>query len=54
MSGKDLIESVVQSSKIARVLGARPPEGFNFEMFLDEKGRRSPSPRATAFRSSNG
>src|SRR5205085_10158631 len=24
MSGKDLIESVVQSSKIARILGARP------------------------------
>ena len=40
MSGKDLIESVVQSSKIARVLGARPPEGFNFELFLDENGER--------------
>jgi len=40
MSGKDLIESVVQSSKIARVLGARPPEGFNYEMFLDEKGEK--------------
>jgi len=40
MSGKDLIESVVQSSKIARILGARPPEGFNFELFLDENGER--------------
>jgi lysyl-tRNA synthetase, class I len=40
MSGKDLIESVVQSSKIARVLGGRPPEGFNFELFLDENGER--------------
>ena len=40
MSGKDLIESVVQSSKIARILGARPPEGFNYEMFLDEKGEK--------------
>jgi lysyl-tRNA synthetase class 1 len=40
MSGKDLIESVVQSSKITRVLGARPPEGFNFELFLDENGER--------------
>jgi lysyl-tRNA synthetase class 1 len=40
MSGKDLIDSVVQSSKIARVLGGRPPEGFNYEMFLDEKGEK--------------
>jgi lysyl-tRNA synthetase class 1 len=40
MSGKDLIDSVQQSSKIARVLGARPPEGFNYEMFLDEKGEK--------------
>src|SRR6185295_6493598 len=29
MSGKDLIDSVVQSGKIARVLGGRPPDGFN-------------------------
>ena len=40
MAGKDLIDSVTQSSKIARVLGARPPEGFNYEMFLDEKGEK--------------
>jgi lysyl-tRNA synthetase class 1 len=40
MAGKDLIDSVQQSSKIARVLGARPPEGFNYEMFLDEKGEK--------------
>ncbi len=40
MSGKDLIDSVVQSGKITRVLGARPPEGFNYEMFLDEKGEK--------------
>src|SRR5437764_2105425 len=40
MSGKDLIDSVTQSGKIARVLGARPPEGFNYEMFLDEKGEK--------------
>src|SRR5258708_17525367 len=37
MAGKDLIDSVVQSGKIARILGRRPPEGFNYEMFLDEK-----------------
>ena len=40
MAGKDLIESVVQSSKIARALGGRPPEGFNYEMFLDENGEK--------------
>ena len=40
MSGKDLIDSVTQSSKIARVLGARPPEGFNYELFLDENGEK--------------
>jgi lysyl-tRNA synthetase class 1 len=40
MSGKDLIDSVTQSSKICRVLGGRPPEGFNYEMFLDEKGEK--------------
>jgi lysyl-tRNA synthetase class 1 len=40
MSGKDLIDSAVQSGKIARILGGRPPEGFNYEMFLDEKGEK--------------
>jgi lysyl-tRNA synthetase class 1 len=40
MSGKDHIDGVVQSSKIARVLGGRPPEGFNYEMFLDENGEK--------------
>jgi lysyl-tRNA synthetase class 1 len=40
MAGKDLIDSVIQSSKIARVLGSRPPEGFNYEMFLDENGEK--------------
>ena len=40
MAGKDLIDSTIQSGKIARVLGGRPPEGFNYEMFLDEKGEK--------------
>jgi lysyl-tRNA synthetase class 1 len=40
MSGKDLIDSVTQSSKIVRALGARPPEGFNYELFLDENGEK--------------
>ena len=40
MSGKDLIDSVKQSSIIRRVLGGHPPEGFNYELFLDEKGEK--------------
>ena len=40
MAGKDLIDSTIQSGKIARILGGRPPEGFNYEMFLDEKGEK--------------
>jgi len=40
MAGKDLIDSVTQSGRIARILGARPPEGFNYEMFLDEHGQK--------------
>jgi lysyl-tRNA synthetase class 1 len=40
MSGKDLIESVRLSSKICRVLGARPPESFTYELFLDENGEK--------------
>lgn len=40
MAGKDLIDSVTLSSKIARILGARPPEGFNYELFLDEQGAK--------------
>ncbi len=40
MAGKDLIDSVTQSSKICRILGARPPEGFNYELFLDAGGAK--------------
>ena len=40
MAGKDLIDSVKLSGEICRVLGARPPEGFNYELFLDEKGQK--------------
>ncbi len=38
MAGKDLIDSVKVSGAIARALGAEPPEGFNYELFLDEAG----------------
>jgi lysyl-tRNA synthetase class 1 len=40
MAGKDLIDSVKLSGEIARALGAEPPEGFNYELFLDEKGQK--------------
>ena len=40
MAGKDLIESVKLSSRICRALGATPPEGFNYELFLDENGEK--------------
>ena len=40
MSGKDLIDSVKVSSKVARALGGVPPEGFNYELFLDKDGQK--------------
>jgi lysyl-tRNA synthetase class 1 len=40
MAGKDLIDSVTLSSKIARALGANPPVTFIYELFLDDKGEK--------------
>jgi lysyl-tRNA synthetase class 1 len=40
MSGKDLIDSVRLSSQICRLLDATPPEGFTYELFLDENGEK--------------
>src|SRR6202165_1159419 len=40
MAGKDLIDSVKLSGEICRALGGRPPEGFNYELFLHEKGQK--------------
>src|SRR2546425_3946111 len=40
MAGKDLIDSVKLSGKICSVLGGTPPEGFNYELFLDDKGQK--------------
>src|SRR6202022_369598 len=40
MAGKDLIESVKLSGAIVRALGGTPPEGFTYELFLDEKGQK--------------
>ena len=40
MYGKDLTESAILSSKICRALGKTPPNGFAYELFLDEKGEK--------------
>jgi len=40
MSGKDLIDSVRLSSHISQILGGKPPEGFTYELFLDENGEK--------------
>ena len=40
MSGKDLIDSVKLAAQICRALDAPPPEGFNYELFLDENGQK--------------
>ncbi len=40
MAGKDLIDSVTLSSKICRAIGGRAPEGFNYELVLDDKGQK--------------
>jgi lysyl-tRNA synthetase class 1 len=40
MYGKDLIESAILSRKICQTLGKKSPNGFAYEMFLDEKGEK--------------
>ncbi len=40
MYGKDLIESAILSNKICKILGKTPPNGFAYELFLDEKGEK--------------
>jgi len=40
MYGKDLIESAILSSKICKTLGKKSPNGFAYELFLDEKGEK--------------
>ena len=40
MSGKDLIDSVKASNQICKVLGGTPPEGFNYDLFLDENNQK--------------
>lgn len=40
MYGKDLIPSAELSSKICSIIGGIPPNGFSYELFLDEKGTK--------------
>jgi lysyl-tRNA synthetase class 1 len=40
MAGKDLIDSVKLSGEICKSLDGLPPEGFNYELFLDDKGQK--------------
>src|SRR4051794_40341831 len=40
MAGKDLIDSGKLSGNIVGALGGAAPEGFNYELFLDEKGQK--------------
>ena len=40
MYGKDLIESAILSSKICKIMGKKSPNGFAYELFLDEKGEK--------------
>ena len=40
MYGKDLTESAILSGKVCRALGKIPPNGFAYELFLDEKGEK--------------
>lgn len=40
MSGKDLIDSVKLSGRICRILGAEPPVGYTYELFLDEHAQK--------------
>ena len=40
MSGKDLVDSVRVSNRICKLLGGEPPEGFHFELFMDENNQK--------------
>jgi lysyl-tRNA synthetase class 1 len=40
MSGKDLVDSVRVSSRVCKVLGGEPPEGFHYELFMDEHNQK--------------
>ncbi len=49
MSGKDLTDSVTQSSKIVRALGSPPPTTFIYELFLDANGEKISKSKGNGF-----
>lgn len=40
MYGSDLLESARLSGKIERLMSEQPPDGFTYELFLDQDGRK--------------
>jgi lysyl-tRNA synthetase class 1 len=40
MSGKDLVDSVRVSNRVAKALGGEPPEAFHYELFMDENNQK--------------
>ena len=40
MSGEDLTEAARLSQRIVRAMGAEPPAGFHYQLFLDEEGKK--------------
>lgn len=40
MAGEDLQSSADVAKKMVRILGGKPPEGFHYKLFLDEKGEK--------------
>jgi len=40
MSGKDLVDSVRVSNRVCQALGGTPPEGFHYELFMDEHNQK--------------
>ena len=40
MSGKDLVDSVRVSNRVCKVLGGEPPDGFQYELFMDENNQK--------------
>ena len=49
MAGKDLIDSVKLSGKLTKILGGEPPEGFNYELFLDEQNQKISKTKGNGF-----
>jgi len=49
MSGKDLTDSVTQSSRIVEAIGGRKPVTMIYEMFLDENGEKISKSKGNGF-----